>query len=73
MYCRQSLVGSSCQTLILAKEKSILRNFWLLLIITAILSSSLSFVIDRFTFAVGLLRSALTLGAPCLGEGRRPP
>ena len=29
-----------------------------------ILSSSLSFLIDRFTYGTGLLRSTLTLGAP---------
>jgi len=33
-----------------------------------ILSSSLSFLIDRFTWAAGLLRHTLTLGAPCHGR-----
>lgn len=33
------------------------------------LSSSLSFLIDSFTFAVGLLRSAMTLGAPLKAIG----
>eukprot|EP00435_Cladocopium_sp_Y103_P069750 s562_g33.t2 len=51
------------------QEKSILRNFWLLLIVTAILSSSLSFLIDRFTWAAGLLRHTLTLGAPLKAIG----
>eukprot|EP00435_Cladocopium_sp_Y103_P017772 s3970_g4.t1 len=40
-------------------EKGLLSRFWILLVITAILSSSLSFLIDRFTFAMGLLRSSL--------------
>lgn len=41
------------------EEKGILSRFWILLVVTAILSSSLSFLIDRFTFAMGLLRSSL--------------
>ncbi|CAJ1454518.1 unnamed protein product [Effrenium voratum] len=52
-----------------AQEKGILKQFWVLLVATAVLSSSLSFLIDRFTFAVGLLRSALTLGAPLKALG----
>ena len=36
---------------------------------TEILSSSLSFLIDRFTWAAGLLRSTLTLGAPLKAIG----
>lgn len=47
-----------CSTL-QEEEKSILSRFWILLVVTAILSSSLSFLIDRFTFAMGLLRSSL--------------
>jgi len=35
-------------------------TFWKVLTITAILSSSLSFVIDQFTFAVGIYRSHFT-------------
>lgn len=51
------------------EEKHILRRFWILLFVTAILSSSLSFLIDRFTYGTGLLRSTLTLGAPLKALG----
>lgn len=43
-----------------------MRRFWSLLILAALLSSALSYLVDHLTFEVGLLRSPLTLGAPHL-------
>jgi len=40
-------------------EKGVISRFWVLLICTAVLSSSNSFLIDRFTWAAGLLRAEL--------------
>eukprot|EP00930_Biecheleria_cincta_P021328 TRINITY_DN15838_c0_g2_i1.p1 TRINITY_DN15838_c0_g2~~TRINITY_DN15838_c0_g2_i1.p1 ORF type:complete len:727 (+),score=133.56 TRINITY_DN15838_c0_g2_i1:185-2365(+) len=44
------------------QEKSLIGVVWIMIMVTAVLSSSLSFLIDEFTFYVGLARSALVLG-----------
>eukprot|EP00930_Biecheleria_cincta_P021327 TRINITY_DN15838_c0_g1_i2.p1 TRINITY_DN15838_c0_g1~~TRINITY_DN15838_c0_g1_i2.p1 ORF type:complete len:761 (+),score=102.57 TRINITY_DN15838_c0_g1_i2:38-2320(+) len=45
-----------------SQEKSLLVIVWIMLMMTAVLSSTLSFLIDAFTFYAGLLRSKLVLG-----------
>lgn len=45
-----------------SQEKGLLAIVWIMLMVTGVLSSTLSFLIDEFTFYAGLLRSALVLG-----------
>lgn len=75
---RQRVIGRSVQSVLKNSFRPICsKSFWFILqsvfghfvFETEILSSSLSFLIDRFTWAAGLLRSTLTLGAPLKAIG----